>query len=253
MKAAKHYHYFAYSIQMNESEETKPSKLRDGASFSEITATLGRLGYEYGQIIFNIPSSSGREPRAEKDQFCFVKPDDLIVLTTRPPLDDRRHGDKKHMDGSSTHLEQQVFAEFRKYLAVCARSHIELTPQVGAHCTKAEMTFYQHKSARLKSFKRLDEFRHTKTPEDSDLAIGFFLRTRKIASYGCGLVACFGMRGWDTLIWNRIVRTRYPNWFSRPSFVMAQIDLRGVPSQPITLDFVEKLQVDILVEHKIED
>jgi len=38
VKAAKHYHYFAYSIQMNASEETKPSKLRDRASFSEMTA-----------------------------------------------------------------------------------------------------------------------------------------------------------------------------------------------------------------------
>ena len=46
VKPAKHYHYFAHSIQMNESEETKPSKLRDGASFSKITASLGRLGYE---------------------------------------------------------------------------------------------------------------------------------------------------------------------------------------------------------------
>lgn len=108
MKAAKHYHYFAYSIQMNVSEETKPSKVRDGASFGEMTATLGRLGYEYWQIIFNIPSSSGSEARAEKDQFSFVKPDDLIVLTTRPPLDDRRHKERKHMDGSSTHLEQQI-------------------------------------------------------------------------------------------------------------------------------------------------
>jgi len=32
----------------------------------------------------------------------------LIVLTKRPPLDDWRHGEKKHMDGSSTHLEQQI-------------------------------------------------------------------------------------------------------------------------------------------------
>lgn len=238
---------------MNESEETKPSKLRDGASFSEITATLGRLGFEYGQIIFNIPASCGSEPSVDKAHFSFVKADDLIVLTTRPPLDDGRHGDKKHMDGSSTHLEQQIFAEFRKYLAVCARSHIELTPEVGADCPKAEMVFYQHKSARLKSFRRLDEFRHTMTPEDSDLAIGFFLRTRSIGSYGSGLVACFGMRGWDTLIWNRIVRTRYSNWFNRPSFVIGQFDLRGVPSRPITLDFVDKIQVDIVLEHRIED
>ncbi len=48
MEAAKHYHYFLYLIHMIESEETKQPKFQDGASFSEITATLGRLGYEYG-------------------------------------------------------------------------------------------------------------------------------------------------------------------------------------------------------------
>ena len=68
------------------------------------------------------------------------------------------------MDESYTHLEQQVFAEFRKYLAVCARSHVELTPAVGEKVEKADLTFYQHKSARLKSFKRLDEFRNKTDP-----------------------------------------------------------------------------------------
>jgi len=106
--AAKHYHYFAYSIQMNASEETKPSKIRDGAAFSEVTAPLAKLGCEYGHIIFNSPFDPKKDKKLGHEHFSFIKSEDLLVLTTRPPLDDWRHGEKKHMDGSSTHLEQQI-------------------------------------------------------------------------------------------------------------------------------------------------
>ena len=232
-------------------ELAKPSKIRDGAAFSEITAPLGKLGYEYGNILFNSPFDPKKDKKLGHEHFKFIKPDDLIVLTTRPPLDDRRHGDKKHLDESYTHLEEQVFAEFRKYLAICARSHVQLTPAVGAKFEKADLVFYQHKSARLKSFRKLDDFRSIKTQEDSEFAIGYFLRTPSIPVYGCGLVACFGMGGWETLIWNRIVRTRFPDWVSRPSFVIGLFDMKGLPDNPPTLAFADKIKVEILLEHKI--
>ena len=103
-------------------EVATPSKIRDGAAFSEVTAPLGKQGWEYGHILFNSPFDHKKDKKLGHDHFNFIKPEDLIVLTTRPPLDDRRHGDKKHMDESYTHLEQQIFAEFagRHF----ARAHI---------------------------------------------------------------------------------------------------------------------------------
>jgi hypothetical protein len=245
------YHRFAYSMPLRAGEMAKPSKIRDGAAFTELTAPLAKLGYEYGDIIFNSPFDPKRDKKLGQEHFNFIKPKDLIVLATRPPLDDRRHGDKKHLDESYTHLEEQVFAEFRKYLAICARSHVQLTQAIGADFEKADFMFYQHKSARLKFFKRLDEFRNRKPAKDSETAIGFFLRTPAIPVYRCGLLACFGMGGWETLIWNRIVRTRFPKWVNRPSFVIGQFDMRGLPPRPPTLDFVDRIKVEILLEHTI--
>jgi hypothetical protein len=103
----------------------------------------------------------------------------------------------------------------------------------------------------LKSYKRLDEFRNKRTPADSEIAIGFFLRTPSIPVYGCGLLACFGMGGWETLIWNRIVRTRYAEWVNTPLFVVGQFDMKGLPARPHTLDFVDKIKVELLLEHKV--
>jgi hypothetical protein len=251
LKTPNLYHRFAYSMPLRTGEVAKPSKIRDGAAFSELSAPLAKLGYEYGNILFNSPFDPKKDKKLGPEHFKFIKPNDLIVLTTRPPLDDRKHGDKKHLDESYTHLEEQVFAEFRKYLAICARSHVQIAPAVGAKFEKADLIFYQHKSARLKSFKRLDEFRNKKTPEDSENAIGFFLRTPSIPVYGCGLLACFGMGGWETLIWNRIVRTRFPEWVRRPLFVVGQFDLKGLPENPPTLAFADKIKVEILLEHKI--
>ena len=231
-------------------EVARPSKIRDGAAFSELSAPLAKLGYEYGNILFNSPFDPKKDKKLGHEHFTFIKPDDLLVLTTRPPLDDGAHGDKKYLARSFTHLEDQVFLECRKYLDVCARSHVQLTSAVGADFEEFDFEFYQHNNARLKCSRQLRKPR-SKTPKDSEIALGFFLRTLSIPVYGCGLLACFGMGGWETLIWNRIVRTRYPEWVSRPCFIIGQFDLKGLPARPPTLEFVDKIEVEILLEHKI--
>lgn len=231
-------------------EVAKPSKIRDGAAFSELSAPLATLGYEYGNIVFNSPTNPKKDKKLGHEHFKFIKTDDLLVLTTRPPISDENHWDKKYLARSFTHLEDQVFLEFRKYLDVCARSHVQLTSAVGGDYEGSEFVFYQHNNARLKYSRRRRESRK-KTPKDSEIAIGFFLRTPSIPVYGCGLLACFGMGGWETLIWNRIVRTRYSDWVNRPLFVVGQFDLKGLPDNPPTLAFADEIKPEILVEHKI--
>lgn len=242
------YHRFAYSTPVRPGEEPKPSRIRDGAAFGELVAPLGRLNYEYGHIIFNPPFDAAKDVKLGHEHFAFVEPEDLLVLTTRPPLDDSRHGDKKHVQESGSHLEEQLFAECRKYLEVCARSHVRLTAAVAKDFERADLVFHQHKGARLKSYARLGAFRNILVPKDVNVTIGFFLRTKSIPVYGCGLLACFGMGGWETLIMNRIVRTRFPDWLDRPSFVVAELSIASVPSKLVTLEFVDQIAVKILLE-----
>jgi hypothetical protein len=250
LKTPKLYHRFAYSMPLRTGEVAKPSKIRDGAAFSEVSAPLAKLGCEFGNILFNAPINPKKDKKLGQEHFTFIKPDDLLVLTTRPPISDENHGDKKYLARSFTHLEDQVFLEFGKYLAVCARSHVQLTSAVSGDYESCEFVFYQHNNARLKYSRRLREPRK-KTAKDSEKAIGFFLRTPSIPVYGCGLLACFGMGGWETLIWNRIVRIQHSDWVNRPLFVVAKFDLKGLPDNPPTLAFADKIKVEILVEHKI--
>ena len=238
-------------MPLRSGEEPNISKIRDGAAFTEVTVPLAKLGYEYGQFIFNPPFNPRRGPELGKEHFQFIKPDDVIVLTTRPPLDDLRHGDKKLVRQSRTHLEKKIFEECRKYLAVCARSHVRLTEAVGGKFKQADLVFNSYKSARLKYYRRLDEFRVWSVSKKADLAIGFFLRARTIPEYGCGLLASFGMGGRETLIWNRIVRTRFPDWVNRCAFIVAEMNLTRTPETPATLDFVDHVKVKILLEHSV--
>jgi hypothetical protein len=246
------YHRFAYSAPLRQGEDPNLSKIRDGAAFSEVTAPLTKLGYEYGRIIFNPPYNPRDRTESSKDCFSFIKPHDLIVLTTRPPLDDSKHGDKKLVRQSRSHLEKQIFEECRKYLAICARSHVQLSNAVGAKFKKADLVFHSYKSARLKYYKGLNDFRAKNAPKKSDLAIGFFLRAKAIPDYGCGLLASFGMGGRETLIWNHLVRTRYSEWLKRFVFIVGEFNLKRTPANPVTLDFVDHVTAKVLLEHPVD-
>jgi hypothetical protein len=139
------YHRFAYSMPLRGAEEAKPFKIRDGAAFSEITAPLAKLGYEYGEILWNPPFRRRKYKKVGKEHYQFIKPEDLVVLTTRPPLSDDTHGDKKKMLRSCTHLEDQIFKACKKYFRVCARSHVEIRKSICGNFDKGYLEFHQHK------------------------------------------------------------------------------------------------------------
>jgi hypothetical protein len=66
----------------------------------------------------------------------------------------------------------------------------------------------------------------------------------------CGFLASFGMDGYSTLIWNRIVRLQHPEWLTTPGFVMAELIFKQpIPRRPLTPEFATDprcLEVNIL-------
>jgi hypothetical protein len=54
----------------------------------------------------------------------------------------------------------------------------------------------------------------------------------------CALLASFGMDGYSTLIWNTIVRLKYPHLVTQPGFVMAELIFKQpIPDSPLTPEF----------------
>ena len=59
------------------------------------------------------------------------------------------------------------------------------------------------------------------------------------------------MGGWETLVWNRIVRTRFSDWLRNPVFVVAEMTIGKFPQKSATLDFVDQIKPTILLQHHI--
>jgi hypothetical protein len=97
-----------------------PHKMRDGGAFGMVSNVLGSLAYEPGPILFNFP---GQKAESDVD---WIGPADLILLTTRPPLNDREERHKKPVDPSGTALESRLFSCLKQFLVYCSRSRIEV-------------------------------------------------------------------------------------------------------------------------------
>jgi hypothetical protein len=255
----KGFYRFAYAAPIKDGEDPKPFKTRDGAAFDELTFGLHELKYKYQGLIYNYPFDPNIGAPLGKDHFTFLEPNrDILVLTTRPPLDDERHGDKKTVKRSHTDLEDAVVESLRRFFTVCARSHVQLTADTAKFlkapaCAKADMKFHQHKDARMFEYMALGEFRGIRVPEDEYRTMAFLVHLGAIERYGCELLAAFGMGGIETLIWNRFIRNNLSkySWLKKPVFVVAELNLINTPLRPITLDFVDRIGVEILLEQPL--
>jgi hypothetical protein len=215
---------------------------RDAMAFCELDAALCAQGRAYATSIYLYPGDD--RPLAD---FPTLLPSDLLVLTTRPPLHDQvgiipPH--RKVIRAAKTELEGVVFEELSKYFEFCTRKHVQLTPHA-VSCLRVEQAakwahveFYEYGRAEIQ--------RHyvgpapLKPDSDRHSTVAFFVHANRLPRINCGLVVSFGMDGYGTLIWNRLIRTRNPDWLQSPRFVMAELIYRkAVPDKPITPEFVD--------------
>jgi len=224
-------------------------KVRDGAAFNELGATLVPLGYQYGTTIHFYPN----------DERCLsdlpeLHANDLLVLTTRPPLTDREalHKARKIILSSENDLEKLIFNQLFQHISYCTRKHIHLTHASQDHLT-ADVTkwksleFYENSGAThplgvsiIK--KHLDLPKKLQAGANSTVAFLFRADSlpgvAKTPGLPCALLASFGMDGYSTLIWNTIVRYKYPHFVAKAGFVMAELVFkREFPANPLTPEF----------------
>ena len=223
-------------------DEPKLFKDRDAMAFCELTALMPQMGYDYATTVHLYPD----DERTLKE-FPRFGPSDLLVLTTRPPLHDKvgiipPH--RKVIHGAKTELEAMLFKVMSQYLEYCTRKHVELS-QFGASCLKVtepekwkHVELYEYSGAEiLKHFVGPEPVRPDEKHRSS---IAFFLRANQISGINCDFIASFGMDGNGTLMWNRLIRTRYPEWLVSPHFVMAElIYKKPLPPRPLTPEFVD--------------
>ncbi len=216
-------------------------KCRDAIAFNEVSAALAAQGKTYGTTIFLYPDDTRRLA-----DFPKFQPADVLVLTTRPPLDDWdpvTGSPRKKIWSTKTELEEILCNEFERYIAYCTRKHVELTDEGAGLLTPENRALWSH--VEVYEYLGAKVQRHyapapVRPKSEHPSTIAFFLRVNQVPGINCDFVASFGMDGYGTLIWNRLIRTRYADWLTGPRFVMAELVYKkGLPDEPLTPEFAD--------------
>jgi hypothetical protein len=201
MAAKKFYRFAYYSTPEKKDRDLLLHQLRDGDATLELSEVLRELGYVYGGLLLNYPGSPNKRRQVNTD---FLKPSDILVLNTRPPLDD---SDRRRVCPSYTDLEERVFAALRgSFFAECSRTQIRLHPSLplpSARSKYRSMEFRQYHGAYCVAYGGVPVAR-----TESRTAPSFMVFKQQAWPGGPALLCVFGMGGPESLITNHLVRTR---------------------------------------------
>jgi hypothetical protein len=256
-------------------DDLPPHYLRDGDAFAEIEALLcTNERHQYGGLLLNYPCASPPEvtdsepdPVKTSVDLSFLNSNDLLVMTTRPPLDDDRGLDKRIVPRSYNSLEKALFPTLRKYFTFCNRRWLKLADHLAmqlsaAHVNRSYIEFYVNESRREEKrgghvprsakYKKLYGRSPDESPPRNRTAV-YLLHLQNAWKNGPAFLATFGMGGTETLLWTHLLRERYWEELklgTPPRFVMAEMKTDKLPdcnSEDITLTYATKWDIDILL------
>jgi len=254
---------FGYPCPVRPPKDPGAFQIRDGAAFTELSEPLREAGWSFETLICNYPYFEGAGGVVlGRECFDFLKPEDCLVQTTRPPLHDEREDNRKKIPRSRSHLEGVLFTELSVYFRHICRERIEFSDTLvdllaaGGNHSRGEVVsryhFRQTHDARIARKGFADSRRRDRVVNPLDYrSLGVFLHLPSIRDYGCRFIASFGMGGFETLVWNAIIRKRHPGWVDEPRLVLAEMDLNGVPERPVTLHFAERVTLRLLLDAPI--
>ncbi|HTZ21326.1 MAG TPA: hypothetical protein VMC06_10630 [Opitutaceae bacterium] len=259
-------------------EEPKLFKCRDGIAFSEINAALCQAGYSY-EMTINLYAD---DRRALTDGYPAFLPSDVIVQTMRPPLDDQSETNtesdaRRIIPRNHGPLENEILdVVCRKYFAKCNRKFVTLSDRAKALFVSSEaqkhwgdLEFFENHQTGKKTgpgekpdrrrywaavIKQHHVGLHQQVPPASNhtSTVAYLIRDQ-LPSIGCDVLVSFGMDGYCTLIWNHIVRRKYPDLITKKGFVMAELVFKELQDKdarpPISIAFADEIvDVNILAK-----
>lgn len=240
--------FFHFSFLRSRPEhEPRLHELRDGDAFAELAMALAARGCVYGGLLLN-----HSEP--EEDVLRLLRPHDMVVLTTRPPLNDHDGWDRNPIPRSEAPLEGAILAGVARYFDVCRRSSIRLNERTAAHlgeaADRAEIHFHVYKRSHYRRYRNpysKGAARRFLTVTRTNATAAFLIST-SLGPRGPHLLNAFGMDGTTTLVWCYLLRTRFPYLLDGPRVVLAEIEATQLPQRPSTLAFADAWTVRLLLD-----
>ena len=235
--------YFWFSYQAPARALRRPQDIhliRDGAAFAELAPVLMSMGYGYGGLLLNYPSSQslGTLPV----DIPALTPADLLVLPTRPPISDEEEEERRKVERSHNSLEERVLSALDPFLEICSRAHVKLSRTLSDKLPKklanrSNIVFTTYSNAFCKSYQSYagtdwDE------PDAPNITMTYLVYTPSVWPHGPALLLSFGMGGIETLIWNLLLRTRHSSLVDemvaggQRRFIMGEMTVPNGTSQP---------------------
>lgn len=234
---------------------------RDEAIFIELMQPLSERGYEFGGALFNLYSLNGT--KGSPSILLNPKKGDIIVMTTRPPLDDAEEGRKHVIKRGDTDLEEKVLRALREYLPTCSRREVVLNPCYvdmfeKGYDDRCSITFTGNgKKKRYLNVARyqvtVNKMRKIRQwlPKDGCRTAGYLIYVREAWKGGPDILACFGITGSCGLIWAYRIRTSFPYLLDSPRIVMAEIMVGPIPNHPLDMSFADAWVIKVPLNHRL--
>jgi hypothetical protein len=238
--------------------ELKTHHVRDASALFELLARLVQSGYEIGDQFLCSPPANPRDESVVEVDVSALRPGDLVVIVTRPPLDDKSHGDRKKIPLGHTSLERTVLACARPFFKALARSHVKLALELAlrlphVYATRAELFVHQFKNAWYTRTQSIDAIKTQPFSNDAPQTPGFVIRCNRVeALNGADILFCFAMGGTETLVLARRLRTDFSHLLERPGFTMVEMappDTVGHPKRPTTLSFAHQWRIEEILHY----
>lgn len=270
-------HRFAYMTEPAREHDLRPHELRDGDAYATLLPALIKLGYEAGPLFVNHPLSSDPPgtslPDTSLEDMRALSADDLLVITSRPPLNERgvRGGPRqvKVSHPSYNQFEQRIlFPVLRRHLAYCARNQIVLTAERAerlnpGYGNRQDLDFYLKPNERKHRYEasysvtsgagRYEPF------DDNRTTAAYLIHTPPLhmpdGAKTARVLAAFGVSGTIGLVFaHHLCAQKLPPFVGlledilrKPGFAMMEITVtKDVPRFYMTLDFSDTWEYKLI-------
>ena len=232
-----------------------PSFIEVAAAFSEKDSS--KIKHVLKGSIPNFPT------RGESEDMPLLGPDDLILLTTRPALDENDLEDMKPIRRSYSRLEIKLFDALRPHLSKCSRKDVHLNVRYRNKFRKKyrdrcqiEFTKFSQRidginfARYLTTIDTIDEGNTLVhwNKKNGIRTAGYLIYLPEAWKDGPALLSCFSLTASFSLLWSFLVKKKFSYLLDKPVIAMAEIILGNSPKQPKDLSFVLDWDVQLLLE-----
>lgn len=191
--------------------------LRDGGSVLFISQIL-KDKYEFGDVLLNLATDVFNMEPADPillDKFCSR---DLILMTTRPPIDDDKTYDRRLIYRTGSPLEVILLDTLSEIFLHSARQYIILADRVVDQIRKGQDRSYRAVRFHVHSNAFICDKANCRNPIDlrargsqEEATIGYLVYLPHIRGRdgGPGLLLAFGLNGTATLLFAHLLYSKF--------------------------------------------